>query len=133
MKKQTNRFSFLWNLLFCVGVTCAVLVLLLLIVALITSNGGVSDTLCAVLVYAAIIISWGIGSLMAGLRNRKQGILMGVSHAGSMLLLILIISLLFRGGQINILSLKFLFYLVGGVLVSSLGGIFGVQFAFKKR
>lgn len=133
MKKQSKWRSFIQHALLGVGVSCILLTVLLLVIALISSNGGLSDIICMVSTYGAAILSWAVGGFVAGFRNRRNGLLVGVALAGGMLLLILLTSLIVRGSEIQIFSVKFLLYLVVGPIISCIGSIMGVHFALKKR
>lgn len=133
MKKQSKWRSFVLHAVLGGGVSCLLLFVLLLIIALISSNGGLSDTICMISAYGAAILSWAAGGFIAGFRNRRDGLLIGVVIAVTMLLLILFTSLIVKGGKIEIFSLKFLLYLLGGSISCSIGSILGVHIALKNR
>jgi putative membrane protein (TIGR04086 family) len=133
MKKQSKWHAIVLNALLGAGISCVVLVILLSIFALIGINNGMSDTLCMIIAYGCAALSWAIGGFSAGLRNRRDGILIGTIHGLCLLIVLIIVSLMKQASDMKIFSTKFLIYLLGGPVISGIGSIIGVHFALKNR
>ncbi len=106
---------------------------MLLLTAFIASRDGVSDIICTALIVVSVALAWAAGGFTVGFRNRRSGLIMGVLHAGVMLILLILISLIVRGNEMEIFTTKFLLYLLGGTAASVTGGVLGVHFALKNR
>ncbi len=89
--------------------------------------------MCGILLGVIVAVSWFLGSFFVGNTRKQKGLMWGAIHAGSMFVLILMISFMVNGADTSVLSLKSLLYLLLGGLVSAIGGIFGVHFALKRR
>ncbi len=89
--------------------------------------------MCAVFVGVMVAISWLIGAFVLGMMRRQNGLIWGMVHAGSMFVLLLLISLMVNGTNVSIFCIKSLLYLLLGALVSGIGSVFGVHFALKRR
>lgn len=133
MKKQAKWQSYFINAAIGGGVSVGVLLVLCFIIAMIFANGGLSDGLCAILVYSALGISWGFGGLITGMRNRKDGLLIGAMHGILLFFVVLLVSIFIRTGHTSLWGIKLFVYFLGGALVSGVGSIIGVHIALKKR
>lgn len=133
MKKQAKWQSYFINAAIGMGVSLGTLLVLCLVIAIIFANGGLSDNLCAILAYGALGFSWGFGGLIAGLRNCKDGLLIGAIHGVLLFLVILLVSIFMRAGDTKLWGVKLFVYLLGGALISGSGGVIGVHMALKKR
>ncbi len=133
MKKHSIGNSLVFHILLGLAVSLGVMIIMLLLTAFITSRDGMPDIVCAVLIVFSIILAWAAGGFTVGFRNRRSGLIMGVLHAGIMLMLLILVSLIVRGSEVEIFSTKFLLYLLGGSAASVTGGVLGVHFALKNR
>ncbi len=133
MKKHSMGHSFVLHILFGLAVSLGVMIVMLLLTAFISSRDGVSDIICTALIVVSVVLAWAAGGFTMGFRNRRSGLIMGVLHAGVMLILLILISLIVRGNEVEIFSTKLLLYLLGGTAASVIGGILGVHFALKNR
>ncbi len=123
----------MFHILFGLAASLGVMIVMLLLTAFIASRDGVSDIVCYVLIVISAILAWVAGGFTVGFRNRRSGLIMGALHAGVMLILLILISLIVRGNEVEIFSAKFLLYLLGGTTASIIGGVLGVHFALKSR
>ncbi len=133
MKKHSIRHSIVFHVLFGLAISLIVMLALLFVNAFISSREGMSDLVCYVFTIVSVILSWMAGGFTVGFRNRRNGPVMGALHAGVMLLLLILISLVVRGDAVELFSAKFLLYLLGGTTSSVVGSILGVHFALKSR
>lgn len=132
MKKQTRWQLYFINVAIGMGITVGILLALCFIIAIVFAGGGLSDRLCAILVYSALCLSWGLGGLVSGFRNRKDGLLTGAIHGITLFLVLVLISIFTRTGDTSFWGIKLLVYFLGGILVSGIGSVIGVHMALKK-
>lgn len=133
MKKHSSGLTLLFHMLFGLAVSLGVMLVMLLLTAFIASRDGVPDMVCTVLIVLSAILAWVAGGFIVGFRNRRSGLLMGALHASVMLILLIVVSLIVRGNEVEIFGFKFLLYLLGGTASSVIGGVLGVHFALKNR
>ncbi len=133
MKKRSKKASTVITYAIGLAVSAGSLLILMVIFSLISSKVGMTDGLVSILSIVISILSWGIGAFVVGYKNRKNGILSGVIHGGSLLVLLILISFAFHGGNTALFSGKFLIYLLVGMLISCIGSVLGVHFALKRR
>ncbi len=131
--KKYLKFSPWVSAIISLGVTIGILLILLLLFSWISVGLGISDKMCAVLVGVMVALSWFVGAFVLGMMRRQNGLIWGMIHAGSMFVLVLLVSLIVNGTNASIFSIKGLLYLLLGALISGIGSVFGVHFALKRR
>ena len=131
--KKHHKLSSWVSILISLGVTIGMLLILTLIFSGIASGAAMSDRVFGVCAGGMVGVSWFGGAFVLGMNRRQKGLVWGAVHGGCMFILVLLISVAANGANMALFSLKTLLYLLPGVAVSGIGGIFGVHFALKRR
>ena len=127
MMKKLKKLSFPVQISICVGVCVAVVLLLAAISALITAQDGISDSFLLPLAVFSAGAGCFIGAFLLGRIRKKNGLACGAIFAGCILVLVLLVSLVLKGAQANIFSVKLLIWIFGSAWVSMLACVLGVN------
>lgn len=125
---KRNIKSALW------GMIAAMILFIILIVgiSLIMLSDSVDNELLKPLCMIAGLMSVFVGGIVAGKKNGQNGVVEGALFGLAVFLLILIISLIIKGGEVKLFSSKALLTMIGTVGIGGVGGILGVNIK-KKR